>query len=167
VVVPPSSTPAHETFFLETLTPEADEHLRQIQIKSMAFRAAYQSFGNLHQQLIADPTLVINEKWKTEMASALSKLEESADQLAAVEPPDPNYAVFASILDNLASETGFMVTAYRKGIVRYDPISMQIALVHLQAMNEVYNKADQEYRSVKSRLATPAFSPVPSSTPDP
>ena len=99
------------------------------------------------------------------MAAVLSQLEESANQLAAVELPDPNYVFYASYLDQLASETGFMVNAYLKGIDRYDSNSMQIAAIHLQAMNEVLNKADQEFRAVKSRLATPAFSQVSSLTP--
>jgi hypothetical protein len=101
------------------------------------------------------------------MAAALSQLEEAANQLAAVDLPDPNYAVYASYLDQLSSETGFMVTAYLKGIDHYDSTSIQIVVVHIQAMNEAYNKAFQEFKAVKSRLATPAFSPVPSLTPTP
>ena len=166
-LVQPSDTPAPGLTSQETFTPEADENLRQVQIKLMAFQVTYRAFIELHQQLDATPTLVVDEKWKIKVVAALSRLEEAANQLAAVELPDPNYAVYASYLDQLASETGFMVTAYRKGIDRYDSNSMQIATVHLQAMSEILNKADLEFRVVKSRLATPAFSLVRSSTPTP
>lgn len=163
----PSDTSAPEPTFQETFTPEADENLRQVQIKLMAFQVTYRSFLILHQQLDAAPTLVIDEKWKSKMAAALFQLEVAVDQLAAVKIPDPNYAVYASCLDRLAAETGFMVTAYRKGLDRYDSVSLQIALVHLKIMDEILLRADQEFKAAKSRLATPALSPVPSSTSTP
>jgi hypothetical protein len=165
--VPPSDTPTLEPIFQETLTPEADEHLRQVQLKFGAFQTAYRAFSELHQQLNAAPTLVVDEKWKIKMVTALNRLELAASKLAAVELPDPNYAVYAVYLGQLASETGFMASAYRKGIDRHDSTSLQIAAIHLLAMDETLKKADWEFTAVKSRLATPAFSPVPSSTPTP
>ena len=164
-LVPPSSTPVPEFIFQDTLTPEVDVHLRQVQLKYMAFQAAYKFFATYHQQLGADPTLIVKEKWKTGMYGALSNLEKAASQLAAVDLPDPNYAVYASYLDQLAAETGFMATAYRKGLDRYDPTSMQIAVVHLKAINDILFKADQEFKAAKSRVGFPLFSPEPSSTP--
>jgi hypothetical protein len=163
----PSDTSVPELTLQETFTPEADENLRQVQIKRMAFQVTYRSFLILHQQLDATPTLVMDEKWKIKMVAALSRLEVAVDQLATVKLPDPNYAVYASYLDQLAAEAGFMFTAYRKGVDRHDSTALQIALVHLKAMDEILIRADQEFRAVKSRLATPAFSPVPSLTPTP
>jgi hypothetical protein len=166
-LVPLSWTPVPGFTFQETFTPEADENLHQIQIKRRAFQETYSAFLELHQQLEAAPTLVVDEKWKTKMVAALSRLEVAANELAAVKLPDPNYAVYASYLDQLAAETGFMVTAYRRGVDRNDVTALQVAVVHLKAMNEILGQVDQEFKAVKSRLATPAFSPVPSLTATP
>jgi len=160
----PFRTPAPGAGFLETLTPEAEAHLRQAQLRFEVFRSAYQALNELHQQLAANPALTPDEIWKTKTGAALFRLEAAASQLAAVEFPDPNYAVYASFLDQLASETGFMAAAYRRGLDRDDPTSLQIAAVHLLTVNEILLKAEREYRAVKSRLATLALSPSPSVT---
>ncbi len=166
-LIRPSSTPTLEPVFRETPTPETDSVLREVQLKYIAFRTFFQVFSEFHRQLGAEPTLIVNEAWKTRMISALSKLEISASQLAAIKLTDPNYAAYAAYLDELSTETGFMALAYRKGLDRFDSAALQVAAVHLQAMDEVLGKADYEYRAVKSRLATPAVTLIPSLTPDP
>jgi hypothetical protein len=167
ILTPFTSTPGPETIYTETLTPEADPYLRQVQVKFVAFQAAYVTFSELHKQFGTDSSLLADAQWKIKIAPALSNLESAANQLAAIQLPDPNYAVFASYLDRLAIETGLMATAYRKAINHNDSTYMEIVAIHLQAMNEILNKADQEYKAVKSRLATPAVTQVPASTPTP
>jgi hypothetical protein len=162
--VPPSSAPTISPGTLATLTPETDPVLRQIQVQFAVFQAAYTSFTEYHQQFENDSTLKANEKWKTEMAAVLFRLESAASQLAAVRITDPNYAVYAGYLDQISAETNFMVTAYRKGLDRVDPAALQVAAVHFQGLQEALLKAELEYKAVKSRLATPAFSPQPSVT---
>jgi hypothetical protein len=151
----------------DTPTPEADSELRQVQLKYIAFQTAYRTFKNLHAQFDADHSLMLNEKWKAAMLVALSDLEQSAIRLAAVKLTNINYAAYASYLDRLATETGFMASAYRKGLDQRDLVSIQVVAIHLQKMNRSILRAEQEYKEVKSRLATPALTLVASLTPTP
>jgi hypothetical protein len=163
----PTNTPFPPHPLQNTLTPETDQYLRQIQLKWVAFQAAYTSFIELHQRSLAEPKLLADETWKAGMISALSALDTAAKELAAVKLPDPNYAVYDTYLNQISAETTFMVNPYLKGVTHSDAISIQVAAVHLQAMTVYINKANQEFKAVKSRLATSAFSPEPSLTPTP
>lgn len=164
---PNSPTPTQEFPLEDTPTPESNAVLRDVQLKYIQFQADLKAFKALNSQLDSDHTLLLNETWKASVLTALANLEQSAIRLASVNFSDPNYAAYASYLDQLSSETGFMASAYRKALDKVDLVSMQVAIVHLQAMDDVILKAEQEYRAVKSRLATPAFTlePSPSSTP--
>jgi hypothetical protein len=167
LVLPSNTPPPTPVVFLATLTPEADPALRQIQARYQVFQAVFSAFSEYHQQLEADPKLVDNEKWKTELAAILFRLENAASQLAAVKVDDPNYAVYVSYLDQLSAETNYTVTAYRKGLDLFDQASLDVATIHIRALKEVLAKAEQEYKAVKSRLATPAKTLLPSATSTP
>jgi hypothetical protein len=156
------STPTPTPGLLEdTPTPESQADLREAQLKFIAFQAALNSFNNIHKQLDTDSALLLNEKWKAAMLIALSNLEQSAIRLAAVKFSNLNYGAYASYLDQLSTETSFMATAYRKGLDKADLVSLQVAIIHLQTMNDVLLKAEQEYKAAKSRLATPALTLTP------
>lgn len=163
----PTNTPPPPKPLQNTLTPETDLYLRQIQLKWVSFQAAYNSFDDLHQRSVTEPDLLADDIWKAKMVSALSTLDASAKELAAAELPNPNYAVYASLLDQISTETTFMVNAYLKGVNHSDAVLIQVAVIHLQAMTTYMNKAEQEFKAVKSRLATPAFPTEPFLTPAP
>jgi len=151
----------------DTPTPESDVELRDAQLKYIAFRAALNSFNELHKQLDSDRALMLNETWKAAMLVALSNLEQSVIRLATVKLSNPNYTAYASYLDQLSTEIGFMASAYRKALDKTDVVSLQIAIVHLQTINDILLRADGEYKAVKSRLATPALTLEPLLTPTP
>lgn len=162
------STPtATQELLGDTPTPESDAELRDVQLKYIAFQAAFHTFNILQAQFDSDHSLMLNENWKAAMFIALSDLEQSAIRLASVKLANVNYAAYASYLDRLSTETGFMASAYRKGLDQRDIVSLQVATIHLQKMNRSIVRAEQEYKEIKSRLATPALTLEPSITPTP
>ena len=101
------------------------------------------------QQAGNDPSLILDNDWKTKTGLAFGILNLRAEEMAKLEP-SPNYVDLHSIIVKLADETYLFTDSYAKGIDNLDSAMIEKASQHLMNMTTFMQEATTEMNRIKT-----------------
>ncbi len=150
----PQPTPTPTAILSATETPQPaqdsqDSYEILIGIKVAEYVNAFLDVNEYIQQASNDPSLVLDNEWKTELGLALGILNFRADEMAKLEPT-PKYVNIHSLVIKLADETHLFTDAYAKGVDNFDSALIEKASQHMINMSTLAQEITAEINKIKA-----------------
>jgi hypothetical protein len=132
-----------------TTQPTQDSYEILIVEKISEYGIALLDVTEYVQQAGNDPSLILDNDWRTKTGFAFGILNSRAEEMAKLEP-SPNYVDLHSIIVKLADETYLFTDSYAKGIDNLDSAMIEKASQHLRNMTTFMQEATTEMNRIKT-----------------
>ncbi len=150
VEITPAGTPEIQNLETPTLVPSplpppaAAAYRARVLIRARHFAAALETFMGANTRLQADPALINNPEWRSEVQAALDELVLAARSLSAFPAVPPEYASIAAWLEQVGPEAESLREVYLQGVQSGDAALLARAGESLNRITEVMRLAQVE-----------------------
>lgn len=134
----PTDTPLPTAAPTETaesnLSIEEQEYATQIANASLEYADWLRQLSDLSLDAGADPTLLFDDDWTTDLGITLGLLQITSEQMANVEPVPGRFKVIDNYMEQIHAETKLLVKNYASGV---DNIDVDLITAANQNMNNI------------------------------
>lgn len=144
--VAPTDTP------LPTVVPLSAAALSYVVDAERELRTYREWIGKLGQkstEASTNPSLVMDDTWKIQVAAAVTALRLAADDMNGLDPGDSEATELDRILRQIAQENKSMTAEYLQGVDDFDATLIRSAAQRIEKIDVWLDDADAEIRSLR------------------